>query len=298
MSINKIKINQSKISGLATWSLGFLLISAIIIWLAVWQFSDKNLHIYFLDVGQGDSQYVRKMNNFDLLIDGGPDNKVISELGAVMPFWDRKIDYIMLSHPHADHVTGLIEVLKRYQVGQILATDAMTTTNEYLEFLKIVKEKNIPFRLVRASDEFDLDKDVKLAILWPDESFYGREVNNLNNTSVVAKLTYNNFTALFTGDAEVDVQKDLLQAIIYKLQANILKVPHHGSKNGGDLEFLKTVNPEIAVVEVGTHNMFGHPTLFTLDLLKNVNSQIYRTDQNGRIEIISDGQKFWTKTEK
>lgn len=295
MSIKKLREHKSLRTRQIIICL-FLFIS--LLWYSSLYLFDKNLHIYFLNVGQGDSQYVRKMNNFDLLIDGGPNSRVISELGEVMPFWDHKIDYIMLSHPHADHVTGLIDVLKRYKIGQILATDAVSTTSEYIEFLNLVKEKHIPYRLVRQGDELTLDKNIKLSILWPNQSFYGREVSNLNNTSIVAKLTYDNFSTLFTGDAEVDVQKDLLQAITYKLQANILKVPHHGSSNAADEDFINLVNPEVAVFTVGLNNMFGHPTLFTLDLLKNVNSQIYRTDQNGRIEIISDGQKFWTKSEK
>ncbi|EKD57072.1 MAG: hypothetical protein ACD_58C00009G0001 [uncultured bacterium] len=110
-------------------------------------------------------------------------------------------------------------------------------------------------------------------------------------------LIYNNFSVLFTGDAESEVQSELL-AISDKLLANVLKVPHHGSKNGGDLDFFKSVNPKISVICVGKNNMFGHPTQFTLDLLKSVNSQIYRTDQNGRVEIISDGQNFWTKSKR
>lgn len=297
MSTNKTTINRTRISKLTIWGLGFLFILAIAAWLAVWQFSDKNLHIYFLDVGQGDSIYARKMNNFDLLIDGGPNSKVLSELGIVMPFWDHEIDYIILTHPHADHISGLIEVIKRYQVGQILATDAVTATNEYQEFLKLVKERNIPFRLVRTGDEFVLDSKVKLNIFWPNYSFSDRKINNLNNTSIVAKLSYNNFSVLFTGDAESEVQLKLL-AISDKLLATILKVPHHGSKNGGNQEFFQAVNPKISVICVGKNNMFGHPTKFTLDLLKSINSQIYRTDQNGRVEIISDGQTFWTKSEK
>lgn len=296
-----IKNPQKNISIKIIKITSILIVFISILWYSASFIFDKNLHIYFLDVGQGDSQYVRKMNNFDLLIDGGPSSKVISELGEVMPFWDHKIDYVILTHPHADHITGLIDVLKRYQVGQILATDAVTTTNEYQEFLQLVKDKNIPFRLVRTGDEFMLDKDIKLNILWPNQSFSDREINNLNNTSIVAKLTYNNFSALFTGDAETEVQDQLLTILEpynLNLTSDTLKVPHHGSKNGGDLFFLKAVSPKISVICVGKNNMFGHPTQFTLDLLKTVNSQIYRTDLNGRVEIISDSQKFWTKSEK
>lgn len=267
-------------------------------------FFDSKLHLYFLNVGQGDSIYVRKMNNFDLLIDGGPNNKVINELGEVMPFWDHKIDYVMLTHPHADHVTGLIEVIKRYKIGQILATDAVNTTSEYIEFLNLVKEKHIPYRLVRRNDDLKLDKDVNLNILWPNESFYEREINNLNITSIVAKLTYNNFSTLFTGDAESEVQDALVTGhqfigqVGLSLVTNVLKVPHHGSSNAADDNFINLVKPEITVFTVGLDNMFGHPAQSTLEKYQKINSKIYRTDQSGRIEVVTDGQKYWTKSEK
>lgn len=264
---------------------------------------DNKLHFYFLDVGQGDSVYVRKMNNFDLLIDGGPDNKVISELGAVMSFWDRKIDYIILTHPHADHVTGLIEVIKRYEIGQILGTDATHTTNEYLEFLRIIKEKNIPYRLVRAGDRFDLTNDIAIDIFWPEYSFYDREVNNLNNTSVVAKLTYNSFSTLFTGDIEEEVQKQLSNNIRNDqrnnpLQSAILKVAHHGSANGSYEAFIKLVKPEAVVIQSGKGNQFGHPAKSTLEKYHELNGQIFRTDTNGRVEIITNGNNYQIRTRK
>lgn len=302
VSRNITKINQKPINKLVIWFL-LLLTVAVTIGLAVFQFSDKNLHIYFLDVGQGDSIYVRKMNNFDLLIDGGPDNRVISELGAVMPFWDRRIDYVILTHPHADHVTGLIEVMKRYEIGQVLGTDAVHTTNEYLEFLKVIEDKKIPYRLVRSGDKFELTEDIKLDILWPEYSFSEREVNNLNNTSVVAKLSYNNFSVLFTGDIEEEVQKNLVTNIRSDQFSNpfksaVLKVPHHGSKDGSYEPFIKLVNPELAVIQSGKGNQFGHPSQSTLEKYQQLGSQIFRTDQNGRVEIISDGTTFWTKSTK
>lgn len=278
--------------------IGCLLLIISLLWYLSLYLFDKNLHVYFLDVGQGDSEYVRKMNNFDMLIDGGPNNKVMSELGEVMPFWDHKIDYVMLSHPHADHVTGLIEVLKRYKIGQVIATDAVNSTSEYVEFLNLVKEKHIPYRLVRQGDELMLDFDVKLDILWPNESFYDREVNNLNNTSIVAKLTYNNFSTLFTGDSEEEVQKDLVSNQLTNQQINqltVLKVAHHGSANGSYEPFIKLINPKAVIISSGEGNQFGHPAKSTLEKYQKLNTQILRTDQNGRIEIISDGNKFWMK---
>jgi competence protein ComEC len=259
---------------------------------------NTNLHEYFLNVGQGDACYIQLPNRTDILIDGGPDSKVVSELGSVMPFWDKKIDYLIITHPHADHISGLIDVIKRYDIGQILGTNAVNSSGEYLELIKLIKSKNIPFRLVEQGDIFQLSDSIRLDILWPNQSFFSDNVSNLNNTSVVAKLTYNNFSTLFTGDAEEDIQNLLVSSISDQLKADVLKVPHHGSSNAASEQFIKKVSPNIAVISVGLKNMFGHPAKITLDKYLFIGSTIYRTDRNGRVEVISDGQKFWVKTAK
>lgn len=251
--------------------------------------SDKNLHIYFLDVGQGDSEYVRRMNNFDLLIDCGPNNSVVNELGKIMPFWDRKIDYLLLTHPHADHLSGCIDIIKRYEIGQIIATDAVNTSSEYLEWLKLISDKHIPYKLARAEQEINLDNEIKLNIYRPNKSYKDEKIDNLNNTSIVAKLIYHNFSVLFAGDAEAEAQKELLRANGQSLKADVLKVAHHGSNNGSDINFLKAVLPKIGVISVGRNNKFGHPAPDTLKKLESIGAKIYRTDQNGTIEITSDG---------
>lgn len=289
--------NHKKISNLTKFILGALLIVAISVWSAVAKAPDKYLHLYFLNVGQGDSEYVRDSNNFDMLIDGGPDNSVLAELGNAMPFYDKKIDLVILSHPHADHVSGLVEVLKRYEVGEIWLTDAVSNTGDYLEFLKTIQNKNIKTKLVKAGDNFEFDQ-LKLQILWPTESYKDEKVSNLNNTSVVLKLTYGDFSALFTGDAEELVQEQLINNFNILNNLSILKVAHHGSSNAADDSFIKIIAPKIAVIEVGENNMFGHPTASTLKKYEATGAKIYRTDRDGRVEIISDGKTFWSKAEK
>lgn len=288
--------SMAKSNKFVSWILGLLLLVAIVVWVSVAEAPDKNLHIYFLNVGQGDSIYVRTMSNVDLLIDGGPDDTVLSELGEVMPFYDHKIDYLLLTHPHSDHLSGLIEVLKRYEVGEIIATDATHTTSEYLEWLKLIRDKKIPYKLARSGEEINLDNDVNLDILWPIESYENNKIDNLNNTSIVAKLVYAKFSALFMGDAEVEVQQQLLKTDSRKLKTNILKVPHHGSSNASNIDFLKAVLPSAAIISVGENNQFGHPHASALTTLESINAAIYRTDRDGRVEVVSDGKSFWTKT--
>ena len=268
----------------------------IVILLSIYfiQKPDKNLHIYFLNVGQGDSIYVRTMYDYDILIDGGPDKSILSELDQVMPFWDRNIDLLILTHPHSDHLFGLIEILKRYNVNKIIMSDAIHTSNEYLEWLETIKEKNIQLEIIDSAKSQEIDRQTKLEFFWPKESYKDKKVNDLNETSIVTKLVFDKFSVLFTGDIDQDVEnKSINQSA--NLESNILKIPHHGSKTSLSENFLDKVNPEIAIISAGEKNKFGHPAELTLEKLNKLKIKIYRTDINGRIEVISNGQFFWTR---
>jgi len=296
MSIKKTKFSQS-----TAWFLGILIILLIAVWSAVFQKTDSNLHLYFLNVGQGDSIYVRLGHNYDLLIDGGPDKSVLSELGEIMPFYDRKINLIILTHPHADHIRGLIEVLKRYQVNEVWLTDAVHNSPEYLEFLKTIKEKQIFTKIVKNGDKKILspEKNKEQAIIkifWPMQSYRNQDVDNLNNTSIVLRLIYGDFSALLTGDAETEAQiKILLNHKKEDLKSDILKVPHQGSRDAYYEKFVEAVSPKAVVISVGRNNKFGHPHQEVINSYQQKGIDIFRTDQNGRVEIISDSQKYWIK---
>lgn len=274
-----------------------LLVVLTLVWSAVFQTADSKLHIFVFDVGQGDAILVQKADQ-QVLIDGGPDTSVLSKLGQVMPFWDHKIEYLILTHPHADHLVGLVEVAKRYEVGQIISSDASHTTGEYLEWLKTIKDKNIPYQVAIKGEKWDVgDCQVicqKWEIFYPEESFKDKEISNLNNTSVVAKMVYGDFSVLLPGDAE----RGVLDEVTSKndLDSTVLKVAHHGSDNGLTLKFLEAVSPELAVISVGQNNQYGHPGKSTLELLQNI--EVLRTDQNGDIQLTSNGENFWIKTGK
>lgn len=259
---------------------------------------DSNFHAYFLNVGQGDAMYARVPSGEDILIDGGPDLSVLTELGKVMPYSDRTISYVVLTHPHADHLFGLIEVLKRYEVKNIILTDAVSTTQEYQEFLNIIKDKQIHTILAKADDDIDIDNNFKFEIFYPNETFNGREVANLNNTSIVGRLVYDNFSIITTGDAETDLQEKIVKKYSDNLQSDIIKIAHHGSKNGINENFLDYANPEIAVISVGADNKFGHPHANTIKTLNQENIKTFRTDEDGTIEVISDRVNFWTNLQK
>lgn len=251
---------------------------------------ESQLQVHFLSVGQGDAELIQTPDNRNILIDGGPDGSVLRELGKQIPFYDRKIDALVLTHPHADHVSGLVSVLKTYQVGRVYLSGVIYTTPEYLSFLEIVKQKQIETKAVKAGDSLDVGNDISLSFLFPLSSQAGSSAENVNNTSVVTRLVYGAKAVLFMGDLEAEGQAVLL-ASGQKLQSDIYKVPHHGSKDSINIDFLGAVAPKIAVIEVGRDNKFGHPTADALRALGGV--QLFRTDKDGTVSFAIDRERVW-----
>ena len=250
-----------------------------------------DLKVYFLNVGQGDSEYIKNPDGTDILIDGGPDSSVLNELGKVMNFGDREINLVILTHPHADHLTGLLEVARRYKIDEVWETGVAYSSSTYDTWQAEIKKQNLTDKFVVAGDEKNFG-EVKITILYPLSPLKNKTIDNLNNASIVNRLDYKDFSVLFTGDAEKEVQQKLLAKNIF---ADVLKVPHHGSSTGLTEDFLKIVRPAIAVIEVGKDNKYGHPAASTINILKSSAVRIFRTDQNGTIEVTSDGKDYWVK---
>lgn len=254
-------------------------------------YNHKKLHVVFCDVGQGDAIFIRTPNGSDILVDGGPDDAVLSCLGKHMPFWDRTIETIILTHPHADHLTGLIGVIKRYTVLSFNTEKLGHSTGVYNELIKQIEKNHIKQRFLYQDDKFVIKDGVILKTLWPTRQWLGEQTPedknlDLNGLSVILLLSYKNFKVLLTGDAGSIVEDKIAQ---FAENVNVLKVPHHGSRTGMSSEFLDIVNPKLAVISVGKKNKYGHPAPFTLQLLEEKEIRTLRTDQNGEIEITSDG---------
>ncbi|OGF20661.1 hypothetical protein A2316_03910 [Candidatus Falkowbacteria bacterium RIFOXYB2_FULL_38_15] len=283
MKIEKILLK------LATTFFIFLLLWGVFYWQS--QEEKGKLVVNFFDVGQGDAILIKTPNNQKILIDGGPDNGVLAKLGRSLPFYDKEIDLVILSHPHTDHLIGLIEVLKRYKVKKILGTGVMHTTPEYLVWLEEINGQKIPLEIAIRGQSFDFGGETKLEILYPLENLAGQSVDDLNNTSIVSKLTFKNNSFLFVGDAEFPIEEKLI-ASDADLKANVLKIGHHGSKNATSENFLEKVDPQNAVISVGANNKFGHPSGRVTNRLKREGVEILRTDEMGDIKFLGDGNNF------
>ncbi len=266
----------------------------------------RNLEVIFFDVGVGDSILIKTPYQQKILIDGGIDKTVLDKLGRHLPFWDREINLVILTHPHTDHLNGLIEVLKRYKVGQILETKILCPHSNYEEWERIIKEKNIPIQIAIMNQVTEMGRDLKLLTLWPAEEALD-ELNqkekithiSINNTSMVNKLIYKDISFLFTGDLEWEGEKALLNKLSKEeLKANVLKVAHHGGATSSTEDFLKAVQPEWAIISTGKENKKLALSLRILKRLERLGIKVLRTDQNGDIKIVTDGESINVFPEK
>lgn len=245
--------------------LGGLIMIAVLVWLGIFIVEqNRDLRVSFFDVGQGDAILIQKAGQ-QILIDGGPNKKILAKLGQVMPFWDKNIELIISTHPDADHLAGLNYVLARYQVNLILETDIKCETQICQKWQSFDQPRKIA----------QIGQQIKLAPNWLINILSVKE-------SIVAKMLYQDKSFLFAGDAGFETEKELIGQN-FNLKSDVLKISHHGSKNSTSQEFLQEVAPEIAVISVGKNNQYSHPSSETLERLKNI--KILRTDLLGDIEF-------------
>jgi len=279
------------------WLILPLLIAAILVWSVALTRPDDKLHVSFLDVGQGDAILIQTPNGQDILIDGGPDpQKINLELSERLPFWDRTIDLVVSTQPQADHVTGLVEVLQRYRVKRVLEPGVSYNSSIYQEWLRIIDDKGIEYGMARAGQEIDLGNGIKMEVLNPPESLWEGTDDDVDNNGVVLRLSWDNVSFLFTADIRKDLEFELIGQRA-NLRSTVLKIAHHGSDTSTSQHFLAVVNPEVAVICVGADNPFGHPSPEVLERLTDRlgEDHVYRTDDNGTIEFITDGENLWVK---
>lgn len=274
--------------------LGVLLLTLIVVfWALIPQFKailsgENGFLIRFYAVGQGDAILIQEGNS-QILIDGGPNDDILSYLGRDLLPWDREIELIVATHPQADHITGLIGVLERYKVEKVLYYQSAYDTKTYERFLEAVKNEGAQVLSASAGGQIQVG-ELLLQIMWPTANF---KAKNVNDESIVAVLDYKNFEVLLLGDAEQRVQKQLF----INVDIEVVKMAHHGSWNGTYEPLLRAIAPDLAIISVGANNQYGHPHNQTLGLLAKIGLPLLRTDLDGTIVVKSDGYDFWYSTE-
>jgi competence protein ComEC len=266
-----------------------LIIFNVVIFYAIYYVSESILEVSFLDVGQGDAIFIKAPGGRQMLIDGGPNNSVLRELGKVMPFYDRSIDIVVATHADQDHIGGLIAILERFEVDLFIRTNATSSSAVYLELENLIKEKNIKTEIITAPEIITFGKDTKFNILFPNQNTSGWETND---SSIIGKLTYGQTSFLLTGDSPQIIEKYIVGKYGTFLDSDVLKVGHHGSKNSSAELFIGTVSPAYSVISAGINNSYGHPTPEVISILNNFSSQILKTFDKGMIQFKSDGKNL------
>ena len=250
------------------------------------------LTIAFIDVGQGDSILVILPNTKTLLIDGGEREGYGKVLATLQEYGLSRIDVVVATHPHADHIGGLVDVIKNVNVREVLDSGQVHTTQTFEDFLDAVETKQIPLNSVRQGDSIMLDPTVKIDVLNPPAKLLDGADNEaeFNDNSVVLKLTYGEFSVLLTGDMEERNEARLVSENTTTLDADVLKAGHHGSRTSSSMPFLNAVTPEVVIISLGAGNTYGHPHREALDRISAAGTEhLFRTDIDGTITLIANG---------
>lgn len=288
------------------YSIGILVLIASLIWLTVFSSPTQKLQLIFCDVGQGDAILIQKGEN-QVLIDGGPNRKVLDCLGKNMPFWDRTIEVVALTHPQADHLEGLNFVLERYGVEYFLSGPEGNQSAGYLSLKSKIEDLKIKLINPYLGEKFRIG-GVELVTLWPKKSWVENSLasdcpvgdcqlasgeavlgistgKNLNDFSLVFLLNYAGLKALFPGDADAGIQEEILLNNPSLDQVNLLKVPHHGAKTSLRDDFLERIRPDTAIISVGK-NSYGHPSSEIISRLESLGLKVRRTDIEGEVKFV------------
>lgn len=264
-------------------------------------YADENLHIWALDVGQGDATLIRTPDRKLILVDTSGSDKIFTELSEVLPFWVRKIDLLVITHPHQDHIGMLKEVLERYEV-ETVAWFKTDHPNSIYYWSKDYSSENSGLFIEYFEDQKLSFDDVSIEFVEPELETQ-REIENVNNGSVVFILEYGNFVGIFPGDAEQEQEADMLEELaetgaFAETKNTYLKAGHHCSDTSSTEEFLDLIYPDIATCSVGSGNSYGHPSPETLIMFKERSIEYFRTDLDGTIEISTNGTTYEVKSER
>ena len=255
--------------------------------------ANGNLEVSYLDVGQGDSAYIR-VNDFDILIDAGPRSNVDDLMEQLEAKDIDDFEMIIATHPHEDHIGGMVKVFERYNVENFYMPKVTHTTKTFENMVNAVANEGIKIQTIKEGMSFDLGGGAKIDVYSPIYESY----EEFNDYSPIMKLTFGETELIFTGDAEAHAEQDVIAKYPNNLTADVLKFGHHGSSTSSTNEFLQAVSPEYGIISCGVDNKYGHPHRETLDKISKYNIKAYRTDTQGQINLTSDGKNIVIKTEK
>lgn len=245
----------------------------------------SQLKLYFLDVGQGDSALIITPQYQKIIIDGGPDQKVLTQISKIIPFWDHKIDAMILSHADQDHIGGLIHLAERFKVGTLYIGIKNHINPQLNKLIRLVQSSGGKIAILNSRRDLAIDHQLIIDVFSPMDAIVTRS-KNINNDSLIFKLLSPYGTVLFTGDIGIDTEKQLASIYNKKLESDILKVAHHGSSGSSASQFLAYASAKSAIISVGAENDFGHPHSLTIKRLQDNNMEIYRTDLCGTIKLL------------
>ncbi len=251
---------------------------------------DGKLHVVFCDVGQGDAIFIRTPGGADILVDAGPDDKILTCLSRHMPFWDHDLELLFATHPDADHISGFENVLKSFTVKSFNTSKKSKNTAVFARIQKLIDDKKIPFHYVFAGDSFAVSDGVEIRVDWPTRKYADNDIAeklDANSFSLVQTVEFGKFKVLLTGDIESEFLNKIYAS---GLSIDVLKLPHHGSKTGVDDKTFELIKPGLSIISAGKNNRYHHPSPETISLLKKYNISYKITFEKGDIEIISDGQ--------
>lgn len=279
-----------------TLAIGAVALLDVAIWTGVAQGPDGYLHITFLDVGQGDAILIETPEGSAILVDGGPDPaRLRTALGQELPFGDRDLELVVLTHPQEDHLAGLLAALESYEVEMLLHAGQPCDTSVCDRFWAEAEASGAPLHEVKAGTRIETASGLSVEVLHPPGTHLMGTSADANNNSIVLRLVWGRLSVLLTGDIEEEAER-VISRSGRELRSVVLKVPHHGSATSLSPPFLGRVSPQVAVISVGADNTYGHPAPSTLAKLEGI--AVLRTDAEGTIEIVSDGERYWVLTDE
>lgn len=261
--------------------LGVLLFVIVLVYWAVGQKENQKTEVIFLNVGQGDGALIKLPGDIQILMDSGPSSNISSKLSQYLPFYDREIELAILTHPHADHLSGFLQVLKDYHIKNFILAGANYESKIYSDFVKLLKEEGSNVYVAKSGDSVAWNNAPILKILWPNKIALGQNFKSIHDSTVISQLNLGQKKFLLMGDAEEDLESALIASKVIT-DIDILKIGHHGSKTSTSENLLQTAQPEEAIIQVG-RNSYGHPTQIVLDRLAKFGVKVFRNDQAGDI---------------